>query len=213
MKKERNKKTIINRKVKIICVAVACVLLIAMITIVILDANSKTKLYITNDTDKNIEYVRVTFYENDIYEYDDEYIRLDPELDFIYRIDSVDNIKAGEKRTVNYGSPILYVQENNNFYYCNINVKFEGEDELMIEDEGYFTQTFDGILRLKFYQKDGVYRLHTKAGVGAFENASDFEMDDELVIDFDHGFIYDLYDEDEEFDSDDEDYFDSGWES
>ena len=167
----KNKVSTIDRKklITIICAA-AAVLFVAIIVITVLDTMAKGKMYLTNDTDKNIE-SRIVYFADD-----------DGNL--------VDNIfegslKAGEKMNFDYGSEIKYTGTGEFSNECVIIVKFEGEEELAISD-GSFWSDFNGIIRLRFFMKDGEYYLHTKAGIGVFENTKKTDMDTDIIIDFEN---------------------------
>ena len=168
MKKE--KKAIDRKKLLIILSAVLSLVLIAVIVIVVLDTLARGKMYLTNETDKNIE-SRVIYFSDD-----------DGNL--------VDNLfegslKAGEDLKIDYGSSIKFTGGEDESYECIILVTFEGEEELQIFD-GDFRSDFNGILRFRFYMKDGKYYLYTKAGQGAFESTDKTDMDTHFILDFEN---------------------------
>ena len=165
MEKNSNNERRIDKRIMIGAV-VAGVIIIALIALVIADALAVGGLYLENKTDKNITSLIIYFQD-----YDDNFI------DNIYE----GKLDAGETQKMNYGSAIKYAGEA---YECVVRVQFEGEDELWIND-GMFEADFNGNIRLRFFQKDGEYYLHTKAGLGVFESTQKTDMDTDIILYFD----------------------------
>ncbi|MBR4724905.1 MAG: hypothetical protein IK071_03895 [Lachnospiraceae bacterium] len=168
MKKE--KITIDRKKLIIILSAVLSVVLIAVIVIVILDTLARGKMYLSNETDKNIESMVIYFS-------DDEGNLVDNLFE--------GSLAAGEELKIDYGSAIKFTGGAEESYECIILVTFEGEEELQIFD-GDFRSDFNGVLRFRFFMKDGNYYLYTKAGIGAFENTDKTDMDTYFTLDFEN---------------------------
>lgn len=165
MEKNSNNEAKMNKRIMIGAI-VAGVIIIALIALVIADSLAMGGLYIQNKTDKNITSLIIYFQD-----YEDNFI------DNIYE----GSIKAGESQELKYGSAIKYAGET---YECCVRVQFEGEDELLIND-GMFDADFNGNIRLRFFQKDGEYYLHTKAGLGVFESTQKTDMDTDIILYFD----------------------------
>ncbi|MCR5331394.1 MAG: hypothetical protein K6E62_09425 [Lachnospiraceae bacterium] len=141
-------------------------LILILIILVVADSLAGGKLYIKNDTDKKIEEMHVFF--------DDDDGNL---VDNLYE----GSIDAGGSFSFDYGSAIKFPGDT---YECVIFVKFEGEDELQIND-GMFNADFNGNIRLNFYQKGEDYFLHTKAGLGVFELTKSTDMNTDIILYFD----------------------------
>ena len=165
MEKNSNNERRINRRIMIGAV-VAGVIIIALIALVVADTLAVGGLYLENKTDKNIQSLIIYFQD-----YEDNFI------DNIFE----GKLDAGESVKFNYGSAIKYTGET---YECCVRVKFEGEDELLIND-GMFDADYNGNIRLRFFQKNGEYYLHTKAGIGVFESTQKTDMDTDIIIYFD----------------------------
>ena len=159
MEKKLNKRIYIGA-------GVLAVLILALIVLVVADSLAGGGLYISNETDKNIEEIYIYFEDDDGNLIDSIY---DGALD------------AGRDFSYDYGPAIKYAGET---YECVMMVKFEGEDELAISD-GMFNADFNGNIRLRFYQKDGDYYLHTKAGIGVFEMTKSTDMNTDIILYFD----------------------------
>ena len=138
---------------------------LALIVIIVLDGVVGGKLYITNDTDKDITDIIVAFQD-----YDGNL------MDNLFE----GSIKAGESLDFKYGSDIIY---NDVTYECVVYVTFDGENELVISD-GTFENNFGGNIRLNFHQKDDEYYLHMKGGLGLFETTGSTDMNTEMILYF-----------------------------
>ena len=150
----------------IICLSVLALILVIVVVMVILDQISQHKLYLKNETDKNITDLCVYFEDVD-----------GNIVDNLYE----GPLAAGESFKFDYFSDIIYRDAE---YECVILVQFEGEEELMIYD-GTFDSNFGGNIRLRFFQKDGDYYLHTKAGLGLFESTKTTDMNTDIILYFD----------------------------
>ena len=165
MENNSNNERKINKRIMIGAV-IAGVIIIALIALVVADSLAIGGLYLENKTDKNITSLIIYFQD-----YEDNFI------DNIYE----GHLDAGETQKLNYGSAIKYAGET---YECCVRVQFEGEDEMLIND-GMFDTDFNGNIRLRFFQKDGEYYLHTKAGLGVFESTQKTDMDTDIILYFD----------------------------
>ena len=163
---DNNKKKTDLSKNKIILLVAVCAVILLLVILVVADSLAGHKMYIENNTDKDITEMYVVFedYEGNL-------------VDNLYE----GSLKAGESYKFNYGSAIKYAGET---YECVVYVTFDGEDELQISD-GMFNADFDGNIRLRFFKKDGDYYLHTKAGLGLFELTKSTDMDTDIIMYFD----------------------------
>ncbi len=146
------------------------VVFLLLIVFIILDSVSGGKIYIDNETDKNISMVRITFED-----YDGNL------MDNL----SENSLKAHESTSFKYGDPVLYGGDpSKDFYGIAVYVQFEGEEEIKIED-GLISSRFDGNIRLRFYEEDGDLHMYAKAGLGLFEStaATDINTDFILLLD------------------------------
>ncbi|MCR5324677.1 MAG: hypothetical protein K6E85_15580 [Lachnospiraceae bacterium] len=162
MEKNSNNEGRMNRRIMIGAI-VAGVLIIALIALVVADSLAIGNLYLENKTDKNIENMIIYFQD-----YEDNFI------DNIFE----GKLDAGESIKLDYGTAIRYAGEE---YECCIRLKIEGADEMLIND-GMFESDFNGNIRLRFFQKDGQYYLHTKAGLGVFESTQKTDMDTDIIL-------------------------------
>ena len=167
MEKNSNNEGRVNKRIMVGAI-VAGIIIIALIILVVADGLAVGGLYLENNTDRNITSLIIYFQD-----YDENFI------DNIYE----GKLDAGEKQKMNYGTAIKYAGEA---YECVVRVQFEGEEELWIND-GLFETDYNGNIRIRFFQKDGEYYLHTKAGIGIFESTQKTDMDTDIVLHFDEG--------------------------
>ncbi len=159
----------LNKNALIGIIAGAAVL-ITVIALVIADLLSGGKLYIKNNTDKNITSISITF--------------LDTESDALVEYLYGGSVDAGEKITFRYDDegPLDFAGMEAT---CIINVTFEGSEELVAWD-GDFDSIFTGNIDLKFFQNKGKYYLDVLASKGLFKSVQ-ANMNDRFVLDLENG--------------------------
>ncbi|MDE6874760.1 MAG: hypothetical protein K2P87_09935 [Lachnospiraceae bacterium] len=157
-----------NGKLKLPVRAIAAgavVIVLIVIALLVESANTK-RIVIENDTDKDIESVRL-YFENS----DEDY--------FFMSEDLVNTpVAAGEKYTGSFQPQTNIAAPG---YFLMIRVKFAGEEEIETY-AGYFTRIFTGKISLDFTQKDDNVLMGIKAGDGLFNSTKYTDCDEEQEL-------------------------------
>lgn len=167
-KSKKNAGPVLTGKVKVILISIAAVLVVAVLSLIVIEGFINQSVKIVNNTDKNITSLKVMF------ETEDE----SAELLSLYD----GELKSGEKYSGSY-TPMDFSE-----YGADLGmlVTFEGEAEIYVYD-GYFYDKFNGCVEIDFHQAEGEYRATLSATTGLFRNDDNSSMkDDEIYFDFEN---------------------------
>ena len=180
-----------SKKIKIILIVIAGVLLIAVLSLIILEGELKRQYKIFNNTDRNITAVNVMF----------ETAEDGVELQTIYE----GSLKAGETVKGKFNR----INFNDTAADIGIVVTFEGEEECYDYD-GIIYGLFDGRISVEFIKdEDGKFGAYLNAGYGLFNDPGDTELDNaRLYFDPDDELDWDDLELDEDWDEEDDEDWD-----
>ncbi len=155
-----------NRKLPVKALAAAGAVLVLLVILLIAESANTRRIVIKNDTNKEIESVRL-YFENS----DEDYYFVSDDL-------VSTPVAAGEKYTGSFEP-----QNNINApgYFLIIRVKFAGEEEIETY-AGYFTRTFTGKISLAFSQEEDNVLMNIKAGDGLFQSTRYTDCDEEQEL-------------------------------
>ncbi len=170
--KKTPKKTLLDTKAKKITAgAITAAVLIIIVVIMIIEETQKSQLIIHNNTDLNLEYVKMKY--------------VFPEGDLTGEVQT-DKIEANKSLTEEVAEVNLYGLEAN----CEITFKFENQDEMNI-DAGSFSDIFKGKIKINFKKTDDpdIYKMTVKADTGLIPSKL-ISCDEEFTVDFKEGTVY-----------------------
>lgn len=162
--------------------------LVAVIALVIVEFATSGRLHIVNNTGRNIENISVVFFDNE----------QSMNVDHLFE----GSVKAGDKINFKYDG---YYDFTGMDCTCDVDVKFEGYDSILVYD-GVFYTVFKGSIDLIFTEEDGEYYITMKAYEGLFKSTRATGLDSKFRLDLEGAFFEDeegFWDFQDDFDAED----------
>lgn len=169
----------------------AAAVVIAVIVLVVAETVSGGHLHIVNNTNKDINKVAVSFYDEE----------QDMIVDWLFE----DSVAAGDKVNYKYDG---YYDFTGMYCTCDVDVEFAGYKSLFVYDGG-FSRVFKGNIDLTFTEEDGEIYLTMKGYEGIFKSTKGSHLDSKFRLDLENGYFEDE-DGDWEFEAEEEE-LDDDW--
>jgi hypothetical protein len=172
IKKGAKKELLDTKNKKITAGIITAAILIIIIVIMVIESGVKSQMTVSNNTDMNLEYVKV------------KYILYDEDLTNSIQTDKID---ANKSLTMNIIPANLLGVDGANF---RVTFKFEGQNEIYA-DAGSFSDKFQGKMKIKFSKTEdpNLLKMTVKADTGLFSSEL-IDCNEVFTVDLSKGIVY-----------------------